>query len=208
MTKVSTQKKPESQAAPSRYSDEHIAAINQSFSVFKRNYHNQFFKAFADEKELSIGKKLWADSLTRFAPEVIVKATRRLIEQEAFLPTLKTMIDHCEAVATPGLGDCHAAYLEACNAPSPKSAFSWSHPIVYHAGLKTGWYLLASGAEYQAYPIFKENYHALLSEVRSGKTLTAPSLPAIENQHASTKSAVNAQESKRLSQAFVESLKE
>ena len=177
------QVKPE-QNRTSKFSDEYIAAINQCFAVFKRNYHNQFFKAFADEKELAISKKLWADSLNRFQPALIVKATRRLIEQEAFLPTLKTMIDHCEAQLAPSLGDPYSAYLEACHASTPKANHAWSHPLVYHVGQKTGWRYLASTPEQQAYPRFKDNFQQALSQLREGLRFEQPEPERLEHRAA------------------------
>ena len=186
----------------SGYSDDYIAAINQAFAVFKRNYHNQFFKAFADDKELAISKKLWAESLKRFTPELIVKATRRLIEQEGFLPTLKTMIDHCEALLAPSLADPYAAYIEACNATSPKSNYDWSHPLVYSVGAKTGWHLLATTPEQHAFPRFKENFMAAMGRLREGHQFTLPEKQRIEKK----KEEISSADSKAKAQKLVDML--
>lgn len=153
--------------------------MNQIFALFKRNYHNQFFKAFGNETDVNAAKRLWLESLQRFDTTTQLKAARTIIENNEFLPTLATMIKACETSSQQGLPEPHAAYLEACNAASPKAAQTWSHPAVYHAGKATDWYFLQSNAENIAFPIFKQHYLALCEKIRLGEKLTLPSTTAL-----------------------------
>jgi Replication protein P len=162
-----------------------VDALNQVFTLFRLNYHNQYLKAFANQEELNEVKRLWLEMLKSFAPETILMAAKTVIETSEYLPTLRTMIEHCERAA-PGvsLPDSHTAYLEACRAPSPKATYAWSHAAVYHAGQQCDWYFLQSSPESIAYPIFKEKYQEICKQVRTGTQLASPSLPALTEQAA------------------------
>lgn len=159
------------QEAPSR--EQFIDAINQVFALFRLNYHAQFFKAFSTEAELTQIKKLWFGELSRFNPATLLRAAKAILETSDFLPTLHTMIRHCEAQSdTAKLPDVHSAYIEACRAPSPKARYRWSHPVVYHTGKACDWYFLQTSTESIAYPIFKRKYQGFCERVRAGEELT------------------------------------
>lgn len=161
---------------------EKIDAINQCFALFKRNYHNQFFKAFANEEDVIAVKRLWLESLSQYSATEMMHAAHAIVKSSEFLPTLKTMIDACERSAQQQLPSVHSAYAEACNASSPKQAYAWSHPAVYHAGRKVGWHFLHSHSENVAYPVFKEAYLAISRAVREGEKLDMPKLEQITHK--------------------------
>ena len=78
--------------------------------------------------------------------------------------------------------DAHTAYLEACNAPSPKASFAWSHAAVYYAGRDSDWFFLANNSERVAFPVFKTRYELLCQRVVSGETLPAPEVLALPEE--------------------------
>lgn len=162
-------------------SPELVDAINQIFALFRRNYLNQYHKAFGDVEELNHTKRLWLEILARFSPETLLLAARAVIENNEFLPTLHTMISYCEKV---GVGtafpDPHTAYLEACRAPSPKAEFAWSHLAVYYAGRACDWYFLQTQPEAVAFPIYRDKYQDLCSQIRGGLQLQPPAARALE----------------------------
>lgn len=160
--------------------NERIDAINQAFALFKRNYHNQFFKAYANEGDVVAVKRLWLDALKGYSAETVLGAAHGVVKSSEFLPTLKTMLDHCERVSNRGLPDLRAAYAEACCAASPKLSQPWSHPAVYLAGRQAGWHLIQSSPENVAFPVFKEAYLSLCEKVRHGEQLTLPEQKQIE----------------------------
>lgn len=150
------------------------------FTLFRINYHNQYYKAYSDTQVLNQIKKLWLESLTRFEPETIRRGARRVIETSDYLPTLNRMIRACQGDRDAyGLPDPHSAYVEACRAPRPKAAQRWSHPAVYHAGVASDWFLLSSSPERVAFPVFEKHYQRLCEQVMSGHTLPKPHLPAL-----------------------------
>ena len=154
------------------HSVEHIDTINQVFALFRVNYHNQFYAALSDAQLLNQTKKLWADSLSRFSAQTILRAAKRVIEESEYLPTLRKMLDYCRGDNSDyGLPDVRQAYLEACHASSPKTNYAWSHPAVYFAGRDSDWFFLASNNESITYPIFRENYQRWCEKVKAGETL-------------------------------------
>lgn len=169
-----------SRAQGAKTSPELIDAINQVFALFRRNYLNQYHKAFGDVEELNHTKRLWLEILGRFSPQAILFGARGVIENSEYLPSLHTMIRYCEqADSTTAFPDPHSAYSEACRAPSPKAAFAWSHLAVYYAGKACDWYFLQTHSEAQAFPVFKEKYLDLCGKVRAGLILAQPSAPVV-----------------------------
>ena len=159
---------------------EHVDAINQVFALFRINYHNQFHAAFSDTQLLNQAKRLWCESLAYFDPNTILLGAKATIEQSDYLLTLHKMISMCQG--TPelhGLPNVHSAYLEACQAPSPKASYSWSHPAVYHAGRSSDWFFLANNPERQTFAVFKEHYLRFCEQVVKGVELAQPKRPAL-----------------------------
>lgn len=143
------------------------------FGLLKLAYHNQFNAAFPDSETLNHAKRLWLESLAAFDPEEMVAGAKRAIRQSEYLPTVHRMLTLC-AAGENGLPEARAAYLEACNAPSPKVEHRWSHAAVYHAGRESNWFFLANNAESVAYPVFAEHYRKLCARVLAGEKLAAP----------------------------------
>lgn len=164
---------------PPKPTTERIQAINEVFTLFRINYHNQYYKSFQTDELLISAKRLWLDGLQSFSPETILRATKEVIRNSEFLPTLHRMIETCRRCSAEALPDSHAAYVEACRAPSPKRAFAWSHPAVYHAGVKADWYFLSTTPESLARPIFTKYYDELCQRVLAGEALTLPDVPAL-----------------------------
>ncbi len=158
----------------------HIDAINQVFALFRINYHNQYYSGFSDVELLNHAKRLWLSSLSHYSPDTILRGARKVIEESEYLPTLNRMIRACQGDPEKfGLLDAHKAYVEACRAPSPKAAYAWSHPAIYHAGCASDWFFLANNTEKTAFPIFERHYLKLCERVMNGEKLPAPHLQAL-----------------------------
>lgn len=93
------------------------------------------------------------------------------------------MIRCCEGeLSVYGLPESRNAYIEACQAPSPKIKHAWSHPAVYLAGREAGWYLLANNPEHIAFPVFEQHYQALCQKVIKGEQLPMPEIKALPEE--------------------------
>ncbi|MCE2030551.1 replication protein P [Sessilibacter corallicola] len=160
----------------STHRDEMIDAINQVFGIFKINYQNLYYAAFRDQELEIQAKRLWLESLKHFDPNTILAATKAIVLESEYLPTLSRMLEQCERSGGEILPEPRAAYVEACQAPSPKATHPWSHPAVYYAGLASDWFFLSSTPETSALPVFKKHYRDVCERVRNGEQLEMPKL--------------------------------
>lgn len=127
-----------------------------------------------------MAKQLWLHALADLDPARIVAGGRRAIGDSEYLPNLAALRRYCDPSPEElGMPDPRSAYIEACRAPSPKSAAAWSHPVVYHAGRASDWHLLSTAPEQIAFPVFKRNYELLVQRVRDGGDLQSPVPPAL-----------------------------
>lgn len=158
-----------------------VEAINQVFALFRLNYHNQYYAAYPDAGQLNQIKKLWLDALADLPVEQILRGARHAIETSEYLPTLHRMLESCrESLSALGLPPTREAYLEACNAGSPKSAQAWTHPAVYLAGRDSDWFFLASTPEARALPVFRGHYEDYAARVLRGEALEIPEPEALD----------------------------
>ncbi|GAB1255828.1 hypothetical protein NBRC116494_03300 [Aurantivibrio plasticivorans] len=185
--------------------DELIDTINSVFALFRVNYHNQYYAAFGDTQLLNQTKKLWFESLKRFTPQQILQGAKLAIEQSEYLPTLHKMIVFCQGdPSSYGLPNPHQAYVEACNAPNPKTLQRWSHAAVYHAGRACGWYFIASNPEHIAFPVFKQHYQEWTDRVLNGEVLPDIEVPKLPSD---TATPLSKDENRSRMKAMRESLK-
>ena len=152
-------------------SDDQLSAINQIFELFRFNYHNQFLKAFPDLDTMNMVKRLWLRLLGDYSGEVIMRAAEKAVKENGWLPNVHEVLARCDVAEVLGLPAAHAAYVEACRAPSPKKEFNWSHPAVYFAGRATDWFFIANEPEEKVFPVFKRNYDLLLNRIQNGEDL-------------------------------------
>ncbi|MFL0796163.1 MAG: hypothetical protein K6L73_01580 [Cellvibrionaceae bacterium] len=164
-------------------SNDHIDAINQTFELFRINYHNQYYKAFSDVEIVNSAKRLWFDSLQHLPATTILQGAKYVIQNSEFLPTLNAMLKACTRSAD-GLPDIHDAYVEACTAPNPKAEHNWSHLAVYHAGRACGWLYLEGTEERLAYPIFEQHYQNICQRILQGEELSQPEIKALPQESA------------------------
>lgn len=160
-----------------------VDTINQSFELLRLNYQHLYFSAYSEMDALNSAKRLWMDSLSPFSSEVILHAVRRIIKESDYLPTISRIIRLCIDISSEHtLPTAHNAYIEACNAPSPKRNAPWTHPAVYYAGKQTNWFFIANNTEKTAFPIFKSHYEKLCQRIINGETLPELTLLALPEE--------------------------
>ena len=151
------------------------------FALFRLNYHNQYYAAYPDAEQLTQIKKLWLESLADYPVEQILKGAKHAIENSEYLPTLNRMHECCQqGLRELGLPSPHDAYIEACQAASPKSAQDWSHPAVYLAGRDSDWFFLANNTEHTTWPVYRDHYQRYCTRALGGETLDIPAPEALE----------------------------
>ena len=149
-----------------------IDAINESFELLRINYQHLYFSAYSEIDAINAAKRLWMENLSPFEPAVISKATHAVIKHSDYLPTISKIVKQCVKIANgTALPDVYDAYVEACQATSPRQNYSWSHPAVYYAGKKSDWHFLVSSDEKIALPVFTLHYQNLCEAIANGENL-------------------------------------
>ena len=144
-----------------------VELINLIFAELEITFHNQFHKAFPDEETLSLAKQLWLAKLEKFENELIFEAIDKIIETAKYLPSLSAVLNVIKELKFKKfkVPSPNKAYLEASSLGEINPLdFSWSHPYVYHAGAKIGWYRLKTDSEFEIKKEFLEVYGEILEE--------------------------------------------
>ena len=144
-----------------------VELINLIFAELEITFHNQFHKAFPDEETLTLAKQLWLAKLEKFDNEIIFKAIDKIIETSKYLPSLSAVLNQIKELKfqQQEIPSPNVAYAEATSLGeiSPLD-FNWSHPFVYHAGAKVGWYRLKTESEFDIKKEFIDAYEEILEE--------------------------------------------
>ena len=144
-----------------------VELINLIFAELEITFHNQFHKAFPDEETLSLAKQLWLAKLEKFENELIFEAIDKIIETAKYLPSLSAGLNLIKELKFKKfkVPSPNKAYIEASSLGEINPLdFSWSHPYVYHAGAKIGWYRLKTDSEFEIKKEFLEVYGEILEE--------------------------------------------
>ena len=161
--------------------EDFIKSIDDLFLKIELAYHYQFYKVFGTDEKLKEGKKLWAISLKNRTPDEIHDAIEYVILNQSYLPTLTDIMKACEEVKKQdGYPTPEEAYIEARKSYQPRKNFNWSHPFVYHAGAKVGWYRLKTESEFDIKKEFLEAYEEILDESEFKENLLL--LPEIKEE--------------------------
>ena len=158
-----------------------IELVNLIFTQLEVTYHNQFHKAYPDKNSLNLAKQLWLTQLERFDEKNVFESVSKLMTTSDFLPTLSKVINSCieSKLKSNGIPNVNYAYKEACHSRNNFEKFSWSHPIIFYIGSKTGWDYLWTQAEKETFKEFKLNYDFLVNEYLDGKEFSKPNFPEL-----------------------------
>ena len=144
-----------------------VELINLIFAELEITFHNQFHKAFPDEETLTLAKQLWLAKLEKYQNEIVFTAIDKIIETSKYLPSLSSVLNQIKELKLreQNIPSSNAAYIEASSLgeTSPLD-FNWSHPFIYHAGAKVGWYRLKTESEFDIKKEFLSVYEKILEE--------------------------------------------
>ena len=160
-----------------------IELVNLLFTQLEVTYHNQFHKAYPDKNSLNLAKQLWLTQLQRFDEKIVFESVGKLMTTSDFLPTLSKVINYCieSKLKSNGIPNVNYAYKEACHSRNNFEKFTWSHPIIFYIGSKTGWDYLWTQSEKETFKEFKLNYDILVNEYLEGKEFSEPNFPKLPN---------------------------
>ena len=160
-----------------------VELINLIFAELEITFHNQFHKAFPDEETLTLAKQLWLAKLEKYQNEIVFRAIDKIIETSKYLPSLSAVLNQIKELKMleQNIPSPNTAYIEASSLGEKNPLdFSWSHPFVYHAGAKVGWYRLKTESEFDIKKEFLEVYEEVLEESEFKESLLL--LPEIKEE--------------------------
>ena len=144
-----------------------VELINLIFAELEITFHNQFHKAFPDEETLTLAKQLWLAKLEKYQNEIVFRAIDKIIETSKYLPSLSAVLNQIKELKLleQNIPSSNTAYIEASSLGETNPLdFNWSHPFVYHAGAKVGWYRLKTESEFDIKKEFLDIYEVILEE--------------------------------------------
>ena len=160
-----------------------VELINLIFAELEITFHNQFHKAFPDEETLTLAKQLWLAKLEKYQNEIVFRAIDKIIETSKYLPSLSAVLNQVKELKLieQNIPSPKAAYIEASSLGETNPLnFNWSHPLVYHAGARVGWYRLKTESEFDIKKEFLEIYEQILDESEHEESLLL--LPEIQEE--------------------------
>ena len=160
-----------------------VELINLIFAELEITFHNQFHKAFPDEETLTLAKQLWLAKLEKYQNEIVFRAIDKIIETSKYLPSLSAVLNQIKELKLleQNIPSPNVAYIEASSLGETNPLdFNWSHPFVYHAGAKVGWYRLKTESEFDIKKEFLEAYEKVLEESELKENLLL--LPEIKEE--------------------------
>ena len=165
-----------------------VELINLIFAELEITFHNQFHKAFPDEETLTLAKQLWLAKLEKYQNELIFRAIDKIIETSKYLPSLSAVLNQIKELKLleQNIPSSSTAYIEASSLGETNPLdFNWSHPFVYHAGAKVGWYRLKTEPEFDIKKEFISAYEKILEESEFKESLLL--LPEIIEEYSEEK---------------------
>ena len=127
----------------------------------------------------------WCLGLRDLSPSLIRRGFAKLLNREStFVPNLNEFRQLCHVSAQDlGVPDLTTAYHEACSHSHNVLNHAWSHPAVYEAGRRTGWYEIRSGSASKKQ--FKIAYDNVCESVKRGEQFVVPEADSskLEFQH-------------------------
>ncbi|MCZ2723232.1 replication protein P [Marinomonas sp. 15G1-11] len=157
--------------------------VNMLFARFKAIYTHKFASAYSTPDEVKLAKREWSIAIRGFQEPLLAYAVERAKETYAWPPTISEFLNLINtAYKVYGLVNPRSAYMEACRCRMNPLEFRWSHPAIYFAGSKVGWYFLRTEEERKTWPEFDKAYLEQVQKVIEGKQLTIPKVQQIENK--------------------------
>ena len=176
-----------------------VELINLIFAELEITFHNQFHKAFPDEETLTLAKQLWLAKLEKYQNEIVFRAIDKIIETSKYLPSLSAVLNQIKELKLleQNIPSSNTAYIEASSLGETNPLdFNWSHPFVYHAGVKVGWYRLKTESEFDIKKEYIEAYEEVLEESEQKESLLL--LPAFKEEISDEKPLSKGKQKSRL----------
>lgn len=167
--------------------------------------------AFPDDASLKAAKATWVKALIDAGITDIQQIARGVrkarLSDNDFFPSVGRFIAWCRVSPDDlGVPPVDQAWIEVGRHAHHVLEHQWSHPAVYEAGRRTGWFELRTGTATRK--SFAEQYQAVVSEVATGAEFVLPAADATRLEHHRNGRRVRTEQSQAVGRAALQQLKE
>lgn len=173
-------------------------------------------QAFPDDASLKAAKASWVKGLVAAGVTDFKQISRgvekaRLSESD-FFPSVGRFVGWCRLEPEDiGLPSEDLAWREACQHSHHVLAHSWSHPGIYEAGRRTGWFAIRNcSGDREVRTLrktFTDQYATVLRELEAGKEFSVPAADSARLENHNNGSRVVTEQSRRAGRAAIASLR-
>lgn len=189
---VQPQQGPSLNDAAARNVNDIFRALQASFPAWRN--------AFPDDASLKAAKASWvkglmAAGITEF-DQIARGVEKARLSESDFFPSVGKFIAWCRVQpADLGLPSEDLAWQEINQHSHHVLVHHWSHPALYEAGRRTGWYEIRNGSAKRE--TFKAQYQAVAAELAAGAVFTMPAADSTRLEHHTSGKQVTTEESKQ-----------
>jgi hypothetical protein len=195
--------------APKALNAEAAKSVNEIFRALQGAFP-AWRSAFPDDDSLRVAKATWVKGLMAAGVTDLKQIARgvekaRLSESD-FFPSVGKFISWCQLEPGDlGMPEPDQAWMEACQHSHHVLAHNWSHPGVYEAGRRAGWFELRNGTATSK--SFTEQYQTVVAEVAAGAEFVMPAADATRLEHHRNGRRVQTEQSKAKSRETIRQLR-
>jgi hypothetical protein len=190
-------------------SDAAARNVNDIFRALQASFP-AWRNAFPDDASLKAAKASWVKGLMAAGVTDLSQIARgvekaRLSESD-FFPSVGKFISWCRVQpADLGLPPDDVAWLEANHHSHHVLIHQWTHPAIYEAGRRTGWFEIRNGDATQK--AFSSHYQAVAGEIAEGAVFTMPAADSTRLEHHTNGTKVQTEQAKQTGKAALAELK-
>lgn len=186
------------QRTPVAISQETVTYVNQIFEILKAAFPASRHM-FENTEDLNVTKRQWVKALMQAginSDTQIARGTKAArLSESPFLPSAGEFISWCKPSAEElGMPCADTAWREANEHSHHCVSHRWSHPGVYEAGRRTGWFEIRNGSAKRK--SFDEYYQVVLEAVSNGQVFKQPVPDANSLEHHRNGRQVQTEQSK------------
>ncbi len=200
---------------PASLNTEAVGFVNDLFKSLQVAYP-AWRQAFPTDQDLQLAKKSWIRAFAEngvTAKEQVARGMKRARRDESdFFPSVGKFISWCRlSPEEMGLPPEDLAWREINQHSHHVLVHKWSHPAIYEAGSRTGWFDIRTRSDERERAglrkAFSGHYLAVIKELEQGAEFTIPAADETRLEHHRNGEQVMTEESKAKSREIIRQLR-
>lgn len=200
---------------PASLNTEAVGFVNDLFKSLQVAYP-AWRQAFPTDQDLQLAKKSWIRAFAEngvTAKEQVARGMKRARRDESdFFPSVGKFISWCRlSPEEMGLPSEDLAWREINQHSHHVLVHKWSHPAIYEAGSRTGWFDIRTRSDERERAglrkAFRGHYLAVIKELEQGAEFTIPAADETRLEHHRNGEQVMTEQSKAKSREIIRQLR-